>query len=73
MVKNREAAQLFRQRQKAYIQDLEKKVADLSATNNIELFGASNHVKLICASSDNFVKLCSSMSDEAASRALAGR
>jgi len=30
-LKNREAAQLFRQRQKAYIQDLEKKVAKLNA------------------------------------------
>ncbi|EFA78647.1 putative basic-leucine zipper transcription factor [Heterostelium album PN500] len=35
LVKNREAAQLFRQRQKAYIQDLEKKVHDLT-TNNSE-------------------------------------
>lgn len=31
LLKNREAAQLFRQRQKAYIQDLEKKVAKLNA------------------------------------------
>jgi hypothetical protein len=47
LVKNREAAQLFRQRQKAYIQDLEKKVADLSATNNdfrarVELLNSEN-------------------------------
>lgn len=46
-MKNREAAQLFRQRQKAYIQDLEKKVADLSATNNdfrarVELLNSEN-------------------------------
>lgn len=31
LLKNREAAQLFRQRQKAYIQEMEKKVAKLSA------------------------------------------
>jgi hypothetical protein len=47
LVKNREAAQLFRQRQKAYIQDLEKKVADLAATNNefrarVELLNSEN-------------------------------
>jgi len=47
LVKNREAAQLFRQRQKAYIQDLEKKVADLSSTNNdfrarVELLNSEN-------------------------------
>lgn len=47
LVKNREAAQLFRQRQKAYIQDLEKKVSDLSATNNdfrarVELLNSEN-------------------------------
>ncbi|EGG23827.1 putative basic-leucine zipper transcription factor [Cavenderia fasciculata] len=34
LVKNREAAQLFRQRQKAYIQDLEKKVSDLTSNNS---------------------------------------
>mmetsp|Transcript_110350 Transcript_110350/g.165120 ORF Transcript_110350/g.165120 Transcript_110350/m.165120 type:complete len:278 (+) Transcript_110350:47-880(+) len=34
LVKNREAAQLFRQRQKNYIQDLEKKVEALVAENN---------------------------------------
>lgn len=47
LVKNREAAQLFRQRQKAYIQDLEKKVQDLGATNNdyrarVELLNSEN-------------------------------
>lgn len=47
LVKNREAAQLFRQRQKAYIQDLEKKVGDLTATNNefrarVELLNSEN-------------------------------
>lgn len=34
LVKNREAAQLFRQRQKNYIQDLEKKVEGLNAENH---------------------------------------
>lgn len=46
-MKNREAAQLFRQRQKAYIQDLEKKVQDLTAINNeyrarVELVNSEN-------------------------------
>jgi len=46
-VKNREAAQLFRQRQKAYIQDLEKKVHDLAVDNNefrarVELLNSEN-------------------------------
>ncbi|KAF2077200.1 hypothetical protein CYY_001520 [Polysphondylium violaceum] len=47
LVKNREAAQLFRQRQKAYIQDLEKKVSDLTGTNSeyrarVELLNSEN-------------------------------
>eukprot|EP01133_Synstelium_polycarpum_P014172 gene14172-16704_t len=47
LVKNREAAQLFRQRQKAYIQDLEKKVSDLTSSNSefrarVELLGSEN-------------------------------
>jgi len=47
LVKNREAAQLFRQRQKAYIHDLEKKVTDLNESNNdfrarIELLTSEN-------------------------------
>lgn len=47
LVKNREAAQLFRQRQKAYIRDLEKKVTDLTAAINesrarVELLNSEN-------------------------------
>jgi len=47
LVKNREAAQLFRQRQKAYIQDLERKVTELTSHNNdararIELLSSEN-------------------------------
>ncbi|KYQ90652.1 putative basic-leucine zipper transcription factor [Tieghemostelium lacteum] len=47
LVKNREAAQLFRQRQKAYIHDLEKKVNDLTSTNSefrarVELLNSEN-------------------------------
>jgi len=47
LVKNREAAQLFRQRQKAYISDLEQKVDKLSTENvalqsKVDLLSAEN-------------------------------
>jgi len=47
LVKNREAAQLFRQRQKAYINDLEQKVEKLSTENvtlqsKVDLLSAEN-------------------------------
>ena len=49
LAKNREAAQMFRQRQKVYIQDLEKRTNDLTAENaslraKVELLGAENKV-----------------------------
>jgi len=49
LVKNREAAQLFRQRQKAYIQNLEKKVNDLNFENQqhrskVELLTTENRL-----------------------------
>jgi hypothetical protein len=45
--KNREAAQLFRQRQKAYIEDLEKKV------NKVETENAQNLTKVELLKSEN--------------------
>lgn len=49
LVKNREAAQMFRQRQKAYIQNLEKKVNDLNFENQqhrskVELLTTENRL-----------------------------